>query len=116
MELGLHNDPKNCDVSMSQGVKAVEAGLSMKYYTIEYSIVVHLYEKFDCNAADILDNATFSETSFFYTLRKLLDMGVVEVRSDPLDLRSKFYSLSSQVRMAIDNAHRRIVELGLLLN
>ena len=94
----------------------IENELGIRYYSIEYRIAVNLYESFETRAIDLLETGEYSSTALFYTLKRLSDMSIVEARPDPLDLRSKIYSLSDRVRSVMDEAHRKIFERGLLVS
>lgn len=102
--------------SMHDRIKMIEDELGVRYYSIEYRIAVNLYESFEARAVDLLETGDYSSTALFYTLKRLSDMSIAEARPDPLDLRSKIYSLSDRVRSVMDEAHRKIFERGLLVS
>lgn len=97
-------------------VSLIEQNLNIRYYSIEFDIVIHLYEVFKARAIDIFNSGKHSNTSFYYTLRRLAEMGILTCKADASDHRSKVYGLSAQVRTVLDSAHERIVELRLLVN
>lgn len=94
----------------------IEQSLNIRYYSIEFCIVIHLYEMAEARAVDIFNSGKYSSTSFYYTLKRLADMGILTCTADASDSRSKIYALSDHVRLVLDRAHRQIVDLGLLVN
>ena len=94
----------------------IEQSLNIRYYSIEFCIVIHLYEMVEARAVDIFNSGKYSSTSFYYTLKRLADMGILSCNADASDNRSKIYALSDHVRSVLDRAHRQIVDLGLLVN
>jgi DNA-binding PadR family transcriptional regulator len=98
-----------------QHVQTIEDNLGIQYYSIEFRIVIQLYDLREARAIDLFNSGRFSSTSFYYTLKRLTDMGVVNCTAAVADSRSKIYRLSDHVRAVLDHAHRRIVDLGLLL-
>lgn len=97
-------------------IASIEKSLNIRYYSIEFDIVIHLYELVEARAVDIFNSGKYSNTSFYYTITRLANMGILECDADASDHRSKVYGLSRDIRAVLDMAHRRIIELGLLVN
>lgn len=96
-------------------VQTIEDNLDIQYYSIEFRIVIQLYDLGQARAIDLFNLGRFSSTSFYYTLRRLTEMQILQCKTAEADNRSKIYRLSDHVRAVLDHAHRRIVDNGLLV-
>ena len=109
----------NLDINQSisglvRNTKIIEQELNISYYSSEFEIVIFLYERISARAGEVFEHSHAASTSFYATLKRIFEMGILCVESDQGDKRFKTYSLAKAARAPLDRAHGEIVHLRLL--
>ena len=80
----------------------IERDVREKFITCGCEIVLYLYYHERAPAGSIYKTSRYSSTSFYSTLKRLAEDGILVVQIDPEDKRSNLYTLSDDVRQRLD--------------
>lgn len=95
-------------------VKSIESQIGAQYYSREYRIIIFLYENETSNPSEMCKNISTSEASFYYSLKRLVESGVICSQSSQSDKRQRNYRLSDESACLLDSAHRTLLLSHLL--
>lgn len=91
-------------MTLHEIMQKIESTAKVKCLTCEFEIILTLHHHRDMAAGDIFKCSRYSGTTFYATLKRLADAGVVIVEIDPADKRSNRYDLAPEMRAVIDSA------------
>lgn len=99
--------------SIRQIQQVVEDQLALFTCTTDYEIICALLDCGWQSPSDLRGQSRLSETSFYYTLRRLEERGLLVSRENSLDGRGKLYDLAPDLRALIMSQHRGYLALAL---
>ncbi|WP_221792508.1 MarR family transcriptional regulator [Aquisediminimonas sediminicola] len=85
----------------------------IKCITAEYEIISYLYRNISLSAGELSANSRASNTSFYNTLKRLHEAGVIHSRPDEVDKRITRYSLDGDTRAMLDQECEALIALVL---
>lgn len=93
------------ELGFSTLVKNVENALHLRCHSFEFDILLRLYEQYSAQAGDLWEQTHASSSTFYAALRKLADLGMIEIIADDSDRRIRRYRLADDVRDKMDANH-----------
>lgn len=99
-------------------MRQIESDVREKFITCGCEIVLYLYYNESAPAGTIFKTSRYSSTSFYSTLKRLAEDGIVNVQTCAEDKRSNIYTLAEAVRERLDMCMRpiHVPETNLILN
>lgn len=91
-------------MSIYDTLRRVEANTKIRCLTCESEIILFLYYNPRSPAGLIFKGSRYSSTSFYGTLRRLSESGVIVCGPDPSDRRYNVYQLRKEFRMMIERS------------
>lgn len=92
---------------MSQNIAdSLTEGLTIRVVTVEYAIVLHLYDVSNVSAGELCTVSGASTASFYSKLKQMLAAGLLCSSSSATDRRVKLYSLSQRARKILDEEYQ----------
>ncbi len=82
-------------------LREIELSTRVKLLTCELEIILNLYHKPHISAGDLFGCSRHSSTSFYATLKRLTQEGLLVVSVDQQDRRSNIYALNADMTAAI---------------
>ena len=100
-------------VSMSLTVvlRTIERVTQTKCLTCECEIILSVFYNPNVSAGHLFGLSRYSSTTFYGTLKRLTDSGVVICRTDPNDRRSNVYCLNDRCHEEIGSVVRSVPDL-----
>lgn len=89
-------------VNLFEILRELEGCARVKCLTCDLEIVLSLFYCPNISAGELFKRSGHSSTSFYATLKRLTQAGVLTAQVDPLDRRSNVYCLSESVRGDIE--------------
>lgn len=83
-------------------LRAIELVTNVKLVTCELEIVLSLYHKPNSSAGELFGRSRHSSTSFYATLKRMTQHGLLKVAIDQRDKRSNRYALTPEMAAAIE--------------
>lgn len=91
---------------MSQDIGfALAERLKVRVVTVEYAIVLHLYDRSHVSAGELCALSEASVTNFYAKLKRMVDAGVVQSEVSAKDHRIRLYSLSERAKNILDEEY-----------
>lgn len=85
----------------------------IKCITAEYEIISYLYRNISLSAGELSANSRASNTSFYNTLKRLNEAGIIHSRPDEIDKRITRYFLDDETRSMLDRECEALIALVL---
>lgn len=91
---------------MSQDIGSVLAErLKIRVVTVEYAIVLYLYDQSNVSAGDLCAISEASVTTFYAKLKRMVEAGVVQFVVSATDHRVRLYSLTERAKNILDEEY-----------
>ncbi|WP_221795333.1 MarR family winged helix-turn-helix transcriptional regulator [Aquisediminimonas sediminicola] len=91
---------------MSQDIGSVLAErLKIRVVTVEYAIVLYLYDQSNVSAGDLCAISEASVTTFYAKLKRMVEAGVVQFKVSATDHRVRLYSLTERAKNILDEEY-----------
>ncbi len=83
-------------------LRSIENVTQTKCLTCDCEIILSVFYQPDMSAGMLFECSRYSSTTFYATLKRLADNGVVVAHTDPKDRRSNVYRLNEPFQKAIE--------------
>ncbi|WP_221792507.1 MarR family winged helix-turn-helix transcriptional regulator [Aquisediminimonas sediminicola] len=93
------------DLGFNALVNNIESALNLRCHSFEFDIIIRLYELPSAQAGDLWGLTHASSSTFYAALRKLADLGMVDLIADNADRRIRRYRLADNIRDKLDVHH-----------
>ena len=93
-------------MNVIQFVRSIETKLKVKLFSLEYQLILGMYDHGPMHTIALQKWSGMSPRSFHNTLNRLVIRGLVTKQADNNDLRRKFNCLENWVTATLDEVHR----------
>lgn len=90
-------------------IRKMESALKVRILTCEAEIIFALFEE-DLTSSDLAAISKNANTSFYLTLKRLLEIGLIEVTKDTKDMRVSLYKLNYDTRGRVSTSILQFLE------
>lgn len=84
-------------MSLYKTLRDIEDSAKVKCVTCEFEILLCLYYHPHISAGELFKHSRYSSTTFYATLKRLTQNGLLTVTTDHQDKRSNVYCLGSEI-------------------
>lgn len=101
-------NPDSGDTGLARFFRSIRDKLKIKSFTVDYQILMFLYEYKSSSSGELFAMCDASRTTFYVSLKRLLFSGLVDSNQNGTDHRQKYYFLPEWVRQTLNDSHKQI--------